>query len=547
MSCSTAFLAVEIDETFRAQLYATASALASSPSQMLGVPDIAFEPHARNRLHMTFVFCDNMLPRLSKDNLIALHGKINDTIQGVADSDLLSFKFAGFELFPPDKMNLIIARFQASEQLHSLRKLLWETCVEFGVAKKDDGEWMPHVTLGKLRATRAQVGLVSCRSLPTLIPSSACRPLGLSLLGAIPKQCNLNWKEAFAFGDAAEGAELSAAVPSESEQDALAVPEMPEDTRLEARKRVEHYMKAKDWPRMVAELRDCLQMEPHWIKGHFCLRQALLNCDDSSGALCAMWAAFHNAPEVLEFKALLGKVNAAASVGGDLTQLSIELQERSAELKEWVLSLMPKSKASQRASCWDPCAALDVGSQDAIGAALMLYKSTISGHLVLRPRQPLRLIFLDVDGVLNTSSKNSGDLCPVLLSNLRGVMATTGAFVILSSTWRNWSELRVLIMAALPTGSVIGQTPLEDASSWVNCVRPREIRDFLVRAEVELGPVISWAAVDDMNLVGQANDLAKHDSSMKSFIPLIESHFVHTCEHTGLDDEKSSILSKMLL
>merc|ERR1739845_28543 len=107
-------------------------------------------------------------------------------------------------------------------------------------------------------------------------------------------------------------------------------------------------------------------------------------------------------------------------------------------------------------------------------------------------------------------------------------MGQTGASVILSSTWRNWPELRVLIMAALPGGCVVGQTPLEDPQVWRNDVRPREIRDVLIQIQAEVGQVAAWAAVDDMDLVSQVNALAQTDKSMRCFARELDRHFVKT-------------------
>merc|ERR1719158_2697931 len=165
-----------------------------------------------------------------------------------------------------------------------------------------------------------------------------------------------------------------------------------------------------------------------------------------------------------------------------------------------------------------------------MASALMLYRSVATGKLLVSsaPR-PLRLIFLDVDGVLNTAgSANSGAINPELLSRLREVIVATGASVVLSSTWRNWSHLRALIMGALPKGCVVGQTPLEDPTVWRNDVRPREIRELLFRIEAEVGALTSWAAVDDMDLISQASELAKSDKTMISFSRTLIDHFVKT-------------------
>lgn len=137
--------------------------------------------------------------------MTALHSRIEEEVTSSATVDVAPLTFEGFELFPPGKMNLIVARFVAPQQLRRLRDSVWRTCLEHGVAIKDDDEWMPHVTLGKLSATKSQVSRVSCRQLTPLAqsmtkaPRQAMTPLGLTLLGSRPKQAWLDWDEALAF------------------------------------------------------------------------------------------------------------------------------------------------------------------------------------------------------------------------------------------------------------------------------------------------------------------------------------------------------------
>jgi len=199
MSCTTAFLAVALDDELRAVLHHVACAIEASPEQSLGVEGVGFLPHAEDKLHMTFVFCGEALKKLPKANVTALHGEIQaKTRRNSALEGHLEFK--AFELFPPEKMNLIIARFEAPPFLRELRQFTWAICLKYGVAMKDDEDWMPHITLGKIKATKAQVGHVSCHSLvaPTL-DGAALQPLGLTLLGSRPKQVWLDWDEALLF------------------------------------------------------------------------------------------------------------------------------------------------------------------------------------------------------------------------------------------------------------------------------------------------------------------------------------------------------------
>lgn len=71
-----------------------------------------------------------------------------------------------------------------------------------------------------------------------------------------------------------------------------------------------------------------------------------------------------------------------------------------------------------------------------------------------------RLLFLDVDGVLN--HLKSEDLCPVSLGLLGEVAETTGCEIVLSSTWRLYPEsVKQLESAFLEYGipKWVGSTP----------------------------------------------------------------------------------------
>ena len=117
---------------------------------------------------------------------------------------------SAFELFPPGKRNLLVARFVAPVRLCALRKELWELCTAAGVALADDGEWIPHVTLGKFRATKAQAGRLTCAGLVERLADAddggdqdrtigpvvgmRCGASGTMLVGEQPRRAPLCWK-----------------------------------------------------------------------------------------------------------------------------------------------------------------------------------------------------------------------------------------------------------------------------------------------------------------------------------------------------------------
>merc|ERR1712107_551946 len=114
---------------------------------------------------------------------------------------------------------------------------------------------------------------------------------------------------------------------------------------------------------------------------------------------------------------------------------------------------------------FDSCSSLGVATVDDEGSALLLYRrvtstsNATSQTLLIDFTRPLRLLFLDVDGVLNTAGEvNSGTINYELLVRSTKVVEATNASVVLSSSWRSFACLRALIIAALPFGVVVGQT-----------------------------------------------------------------------------------------
>lgn len=121
-----------------------------------------------------------------------------------------------------------------------------------------------------------------------------------------------------------------------------------------------------------------------------------------------------------------------------------------------------------------------------------------------------RILFLDVDGVLNTiaslTSPKSivmagwpGPLSRPLLVRLGKILQATRARVVLSSTWRLTDAGVVALMRGMeqvgmdPQSVIVGSTP---SFSGPGRRRAHEIADWLESH----GPCIAWAAVDDLDL-----------------------------------------------
>ena len=152
-------------------------------------------------------------------------------------------------------------------------------------------------------------------------------------------------------------------------------------------------------------------------------------------------------------------------------------------------------------------------------------------HAGPQPEQqgtPPRLLFLDVDGVLNTEDNPRG-LDAVLLGRLRGVLRATGARLVLSTMWRLHPRLKATLLAGLeaaqiPTSLVLGQTE--------NLGRDKT-RAHEIGAWLESHPHAQWIAVDDIDLEAQ------HAS-------LLAGHFVHTSPSEGLTADLASLAIRLL-
>ena len=133
----------------------------------------------------------------------------------------------------------------------------------------------------------------------------------------------------------------------------------------------------------------------------------------------------------------------------------------------------------------------------------------------------MRVLFLDVDGVLNRASFQPDDATglrswiePEPAGRLDAVLARTGAHVVMSSSWRldhSLDELRAELAAAGIAATVIGATPaLDDQPRW------REIEAWMVAHQLAREAIVILDDARDMGALGE--------------------RFVRTDPSAGLDD-----------
>lgn len=145
----------------------------------------------------------------------------------------------------------------------------------------------------------------------------------------------------------------------------------------------------------------------------------------------------------------------------------------------------------------------------------------------------MKLIFLDLDGVLVT--RRPGVMEDRLLHNLQGLVARTGAEIVLSSDWRRHPAARDEARRVLATVGlkIIGCTPCMSAFL---AQRPTEImqwkKEFCTRPNAE--HVTHWVAIDDRALLDE-----RHGQYLRG-------HFVQTHPLRGLTEQAIEECARVL-
>lgn len=106
-----------------------------------------------------------------------------------------------------------------------------------------------------------------------------------------------------------------------------------------------------------------------------------------------------------------------------------------------------------------------------------------------------KIIFLDIDGVLNTSNRELDDIC---LQNLKFIIDSTSAKIVLSSTWRKFEHLLNELEFSFQKFKIprwIDQTPIINDIGF-NLDRTFEILSWL-KGKINIQ---NWVAIDDENL-----------------------------------------------
>ena len=113
----------------------------------------------------------------------------------------------------------------------------------------------------------------------------------------------------------------------------------------------------------------------------------------------------------------------------------------------------------------------------------------------------MKILFLDIDGVLNNANSSVGEMFPVepyAVLLVDRIVQATGCQVVLSSSWRHMPDWRDVLKKAAPSIELLDRTPRYSSSTKYkidesDLCRGHNIQDWLdEHPEVE-----AYAIVDD--------------------------------------------------
>ena len=121
-----------------------------------------FKPQPKDGLHLTFVYLGDKLSFKQTQEVWA-------HFQGKHPPGEVQLSFKGYDLFPPDKQNLIVALFDAPVDLVRVRSKIVDLIGPQNLKDADPYEWVPHITLGKLVGKIQRVNFNDFPPLPDIL------------------------------------------------------------------------------------------------------------------------------------------------------------------------------------------------------------------------------------------------------------------------------------------------------------------------------------------------------------------------------------------
>jgi hypothetical protein len=201
----------------------------------------------------------------------------------------------------------------------------------------------------------------------------------------------------------------------------------------------------------------------------------------------------------------------------------------------------------------------------------LLYRTVVNdspGSMVVQSYDEIRLVFLDVDGVLNCMNNKKVKLLPDKLRLIGRICEEAGAQIVLSTTWREHADHRDELLQALvevagvSPHKLLGQTPsslfsslstprgdgvhissfkllVDEPPERLFMSRASQVQAFLGIVEVE-EKVAGWVIIDDMDLVQEAY------MGDTGALTALRGHFVRTDNMVGITEEQVAEAVAML-
>ena len=172
MPNKNAYLAVCFNDATRVGLVELQDAVAGH----LERESHTFDRMDPQELHMTFFFAGEQLSQLKPGELRAWHAQIVAAVQR-ANLDTIRMRLSGISVFPPDKFNLVVARFDVPARLHELQRRVGEGARSAGIASSgsqadlEGGAWVPHVRCPESTGTLTDCPLIYCHPFALIIQS----------------------------------------------------------------------------------------------------------------------------------------------------------------------------------------------------------------------------------------------------------------------------------------------------------------------------------------------------------------------------------------
>ena len=201
------YLVLSLSDKMRNNLYALAQNIKKSIANIdNGKGNIDFDIMELENIHITFFFTGEILHKLSVIQLKNWYDSItmiiNEVLGDIKPNEPLMIRCTGLDLFPPIKSNLIVVKFDVPSLLHKIYQKITESSKQFN---RLNVEWIPHCTLGKIRAPKSIVSDIGNKAIKDILQDNIKdiiqdAPInGLLMYGEIPKQVWIDWDNTLKF------------------------------------------------------------------------------------------------------------------------------------------------------------------------------------------------------------------------------------------------------------------------------------------------------------------------------------------------------------